>query len=45
MLPCLIVTLWYTNISTEHNHVLIGKLTSSIAIFNSYVTFPEGTMP
>ena len=37
-----IVTLWQTSIIMENYQSLVGKLTLSIAIFNSNVKLPEG---
>ena len=31
------------HITMENHHFLMGKLTISMAIFNSYVSLPEGT--
>ena len=36
-------TLWWTNIAMENHHFFMGKSTISMAIFNCYVSSPEGT--
>ena len=40
--PKSMVTLWQTNVTMETSAFLMGKSTISMAIFNSYVSLPEG---